>query len=215
MPQPIVIAYHLIWTAYGTWLPNDPRGSGSTEVRGDLIAELGELHYGRKRVQPAGAEIRRFYKQAAKVLRYPLLTFNEAAREVIASAFGQTIEARRYTCYACAIMPDHIHLLIRKHRDQAEEMIAAFREASHAQLIATDHRPTDHPTWTDGHGWVVYLDHPDDIHRTIPYINRNPLPLGLPEQHWPFVTPYDGWPLHAGHNANSPFARRLRAARRH
>ena len=27
---------------------------------------------------------------------------------------------RNYTCYGCAIMPDHVHLLIRKHRDQAE-----------------------------------------------------------------------------------------------
>ena len=26
--HPIVIAHHLIWTAYGWWLPNDPRGSG-------------------------------------------------------------------------------------------------------------------------------------------------------------------------------------------
>ena len=30
MPRqnPIVIAYHLVWTAYGTWLPNDPRVVG-------------------------------------------------------------------------------------------------------------------------------------------------------------------------------------------
>jgi hypothetical protein len=44
MPNPLVIAYHLIWTAYGWWLPNDPRGSGSHLVRRDLIAEVGELH---------------------------------------------------------------------------------------------------------------------------------------------------------------------------
>ena len=55
MSHPLVIAYHLIWTAYGYWLPNDPRGSGSRTIRNDIIAELGELHHGRKRVQPAGA----------------------------------------------------------------------------------------------------------------------------------------------------------------
>ena len=32
MPRPIVIAHHLIWTVYGTWLPNDPRGSGSRAI---------------------------------------------------------------------------------------------------------------------------------------------------------------------------------------
>ena len=52
MAHPLVIAYHLIWTAYGWWLPNDPRGSGSKEIACDPIAELGELHFGRKQLQP-------------------------------------------------------------------------------------------------------------------------------------------------------------------
>lgn len=46
--------------------------------------------------------------------------------------------------------------------------------------------------------------------RLITYMNRNPLPLGLPPQSWPFVTAYDNWPLHAGHSPNSPYAKRLR-----
>jgi hypothetical protein len=29
----MVVAYHLIWTAYGHWLPNDLRGSMSHELR--------------------------------------------------------------------------------------------------------------------------------------------------------------------------------------
>lgn len=29
----VVVAYHLILTAYGFWLPNDPRGSWSDVVR--------------------------------------------------------------------------------------------------------------------------------------------------------------------------------------
>ncbi len=36
MPRqnPIVVAYHLVWTAYGMWLPNDPRGrEASVKVR--------------------------------------------------------------------------------------------------------------------------------------------------------------------------------------
>jgi hypothetical protein len=41
----------------------------------------------------------------------------------------------------------------------------------------------------------VHLETPDDIRRTIRYIERNPLPLGLPVQRWPFVRQYDGWPL--------------------
>src|SRR5947209_7930791 len=101
MPQPLVIAYHLIWTAYGCWLPNDPRGSGSTTIRNDVLAELGELHHGRKRVQPTAGEVRRFYRQAAPLLRHPLLTFGAPERLQVALAFAEVIDAERYTCYAC------------------------------------------------------------------------------------------------------------------
>jgi hypothetical protein len=100
MSDPLVIAYHLIWTAYGCWLPNDPRGSGSTTIRSDVLAELGELHHGRKQVQPTSAEVRHFYQQAAALLRHPLLTFSETERLQIGSAFAEVIGAERYTCYA-------------------------------------------------------------------------------------------------------------------
>ena len=94
-------------------------------------------------------------------------------------------------------------------------MIETLKEASKARLCAANHRPADHPAWSTRGGWKVFLDHPDEIRRTIPYIERNPLPLGLPVQHWPFVSVYDGWPLHAGHSPNSPYAKRLREAGRH
>jgi REP element-mobilizing transposase RayT len=210
MPQPLVIGYHLVWTAYGCWLPNDPRGSGSTVVHSEGLAELGEIHYGRKPVQPPGRVVQEFYQEARTVLKHPLLPFDAAARDEIGRAFGQVIEAERYTCWACVVMPDHVHLLLRKHKHQAEEMVEAFKTASRNQLYGTGHRDADHPTWCGGFAWHFFLDHPDQVHRTVSYIERNPLPLQLPVQKWPFVKRYDGWPLHPGHSPNSPYARRLR-----
>jgi REP element-mobilizing transposase RayT len=207
--MPVVIAHHLLSTAYGWWLPNDLRGSTSTCVACDVVAELGELHYGRKRVQPAGWEIRKFYRDAEKVLRHPLLLFGAEDVQVIAQAFADVIARERYTCYACAIMPDHIHLVVRKHKHTAEEMIANFQDTSRTALRAAGRRAPDHPVWAQG-GWKVYLDHPDDIRRTIPYVWNNPLKMRLPPQEWWLVTPYDGWPLHPEHDPNSFFARRLR-----
>lgn len=214
MPNPIVIAYHLVWTAYGWWLPNDPRGSGSSSIASDLIAELGELHFGRKPIQPASRLVRDFYERAGERLLFPLLTFDEAARNEIAVAFARVVENEKYTCYACAIMPDHVHILIRKHKHTAEQMIEAFRIASREHLIEKQIRTTDHPTWGTGNGWKVFLDHPDEIRRTIIYIEKNPLHLRLPKQIWPFVKDYDGWPLHPGHSPNSPYVKALRVAGR-
>jgi hypothetical protein len=34
----MVIAYHAIFTTYGAWLPNDPRGSYSKDVYYDFFA---------------------------------------------------------------------------------------------------------------------------------------------------------------------------------
>ena len=54
MPEPIITAYHLTWTAHGFWLPNDPWGSKSEHIASAFVAELGELHFGRKPVLTAG-----------------------------------------------------------------------------------------------------------------------------------------------------------------
>src|SRR5688572_16770129 len=109
--QPIVIAHHLMWTLYGWWLPNDPRGSTSRVIRQDILADLGELHSGRKQVQPAGREIREFYEQASDVLQHPLMKLDPDEFSIVADSIGAAIEECNYTCYACAIMPDHVHLL--------------------------------------------------------------------------------------------------------
>src|SRR6266581_2256898 len=117
--------------------------------------------------------------------------------------------ARKYTCYACAIMPDHVHILIRKHRDLGEEMIEHLQQRSRDRYCESGTCDPDHPVWTDG-GWKRYLFTPDEIRGVIRYIENNPLEIGWPRQAWAFVKAYDGWPLHPGHSPISPWARRLR-----
>lgn len=190
--RPLVLGYHLIWTAYGWWLPNDPRGSMSKFVACDALKDLGELHYGRKRIQPASRVIRQFYDDAKGCLMHELLTFDDRQRQEIANAFAQSIQAQNYTCYACAIMPDHVHLLIRKHRDPAKRMIECLQEDSAAHLRSVGCRGPSHPVW-GGPGWKVFLDSPEDIRRVVHYIEENPGKGRLPSQHWGFVKPYDGW----------------------
>ena len=194
----MVLAYHLIWMAYGWWLPNDPRGSMSTYIASDVLAELGALHHGRKKVQPLSPEIRAFYDRAARLLKFPLLQFGARELDAIGREFGKCIRNNGYTCYACAVLRDHVHLIIRKHKHLAETMIENFQVASREAVVAVGERKLDHPVW-GGHGWKVYLDSTDDIWRTIPYVEENPLKLKMPKQIWEFVTPYDNWPFHKRH----------------
>jgi REP element-mobilizing transposase RayT len=204
----VVIAHHLIWTAYGYWLPNDPRGSMSKVIACDVIAELGELHVGRKKVQPSAREVVEFRNQSRSALKHVLLDFRIQDFPVIANALAEVIREYRYTCYACAIMPDHVHILIRKHKHQAEEMLDNFQQISRLRLRNVGLRSETHPIW-GGHGWKVFLDTPTDIRRTIRYIDENPARWRLARQQWSFVTDYNGWPLHPGHCPNSPYVKSM------
>src|SRR5207253_1635434 len=94
---------------------------------------------------------------------------------------------------ACAVMPDHVHLLIRRHRDKAELMIERFQERTRTALIEAGLRTPTHPVWTKGPGWKGFLNTRRDFERDIEYIRLNPVKIGRPEQIWDFVKPYDGW----------------------
>ncbi len=188
----MVIGYHLIWTLYGWWLPNAPRGSMSKEVAVELIADLGEHHYGRKTTQPLPSVLREFYDRARAVLKHELLRLTDEEILIVGQAFGEAVQAAGYTCYSCAIMPDHVHLLIRRHRDKAEQMIARLQDASRLALIAAERRPPEHPVW-GGPGWKVFLKTRTDTERTDLYVRDNPRKARRPVQEWAFITPYDGW----------------------
>jgi hypothetical protein len=85
----MVIAHHLIWTAYGYRLPNDPRGSILKTSASDVIAELGMLHYGRKKVQPSAREIQEFHNQSRAALKHLLLDFRASDFPQIAEALAE------------------------------------------------------------------------------------------------------------------------------
>ncbi len=192
-----VIAYYLVWTNYGTWLPNDPRGRTSELVVDPFIAQLGPAHFGRKKKQPRPAEVRDFYELAEPILKFPVIRWNAAQLQTVGTQFGFALRKCNYTCYACAVMPDHVHLLIRRHHDDAEEMIAKLQAETHDLLLRTPELlfPDRHPIWTLG-GWKRFLFTPADIHPVIRYIAQNPIKQNLPAQNWEFVLLYKNWPFH-------------------
>lgn len=143
-------------------------------------------------MQPTSPELRFFYNNARDALRHELLTYTPKDTTVIAEAFADAIQDRKYTSYACAIMPDHVHILIRRHRDKAEAMLKELQTRSRDGLIQAGSRPATHPVW-GGPGWKRYLNSRSDIERVIAYIRNNPTKAGLPAQSWAFVKDYDGW----------------------
>ena len=176
-------------------MPNDPRGSLSRELRNAHLGQLGEIHYGRKRHQPTREEIKAFHAEAKKYLEHPVLWFESPQRQIIGEALGSVVGRKNLTCYACAALPDHAHLLVRRHRIKAQEMIELLMAASRDALVRSRHVPPDHPVWSRDY-YVKYKDTPRAVHAAADYIHRNFAKHRIAPQEWEFVVPYDNWPFH-------------------
>ena len=133
-----------------------------------------------RRFQPPSSEIRDFYTRAQFALVHDLLQFNEEDVQTLACGFAQTIKKHRYTCYACAIMPDHIHLVIRKHRDRAGDDDRKVSGGIATEIVRAKRQAAEHPVW-GGPGWKVFLDTIEAVERTIEYVRRNPVKIHRPD----------------------------------
>lgn len=176
-------------------MPNDPRGSGSLEVREEKLADLGVVHLGRKKVQPGRQELREFTRAATPRLDFTPLWYDDAKRQTVGEAIGEVVNNVGYTVWACAVLKTHAHLCIRRHRDDAVTMWEKFAEETRNKLRVFADVDDDHPVWST-RPFKVFLYTPEDVRRVIRYIEQNPEKEGLAAQTWEFVTSYDGWPYH-------------------
>jgi REP element-mobilizing transposase RayT len=200
--RPIIIGHHLIWTLYGHWLANDLRGSGSTELYDEKFGALGPIYHGRKprHLQPRRKELRAFHKKAEPLLNFPRFWLDDAKRQAIARAFAKVVAERSYTVWACAILSNHVHMVIRRHRDDALAMWHAFADASRIVLGQFDDISDHHPVWSS-RPYKVFLRTPEEVRGRITYVDGNPEKEGLPNQHYDFVQSYNNWPYHKIHAA--------------
>jgi hypothetical protein len=195
-----VIAHHLIWTLYGHWLPNDLRGSGSEDFYDDKFEPLGPIHHGRRpeHLQPSRRELREFHRQAEPLLNFPRFWIDDAKRQALSNAFAKVIAGRKYTAWACAILSNHAHMVIRRHRDGAREIWRQIANGSIDALHQFADVGNDHPVWSL-RPYKVFLRTPGEIRGRIAYVHRNPKRENLAPQRFEFVVPYNNWPFHKAH----------------
>ena len=202
-----VIAVHLVLTLYGHWAVNDPRGSGSMNFIDEKFEPLGPIHFGRKprHEQPTRHELKAFHAEHEALLNFPIFWIDRAKRTAIAEAIRDVIQADGYTCYACAVCGNHVHLVIRTHKHDALTIWNHFADAIRSRLTSTssvesrlrfpEEFSPQHPV-ISARPYKVFLYTPDDVWDRVDYIKKNPLKEHLPPQHWDFVTPYDNFPFH-------------------
>lgn len=187
--QRVILASHLVLHGYGHWLSNDPRGSGSETIRKEQLKDLGEIHHGRKRIQPPRKELKAFYREAEPLLDHPVVWFTDEMRRVISDAVKRIAEERGYTIWAWAVCSNHAHGVVRSHRDHAEVIWQHLADASRDGLRNAGLVAPDHPVWSH-RPYKVYLYTDAEVVDRIAYTETNPLKEGLPRQHWDFVKPH-------------------------
>jgi REP element-mobilizing transposase RayT len=198
----MIHAYHVIFGAYGFWLPNDPRGSWSDFVGKWELLRFGKATKGLERRELSELSPAELSERAAAraALDFPPVQFSGLQARAIANGFARACQNNRYTIWACAIMPEHTHLVVARHRYKVEHIANLLKGAATRQILAENLHPLSAyardenrpPAMWAVRQWKVFLDTEESIDNAIRYVEENPKREGKPVQHWSFVTPFTG-----------------------
>ena len=192
----MVVGYHVSFSAYGFWLPNDPRGSWSNFVgKWELYRAAGKATRTTETRSLARRPHDRGLRAAAKreLDRAPV-RFTPEQVASIGRAFDTYVSKAGLAVWACAIMPDHVHVVFAPHRLAPKEVVNKLKGAATTQLVEDELHPFQHlkpatgpPPKCFAQGeWVIFID-PEDVAWHVEYVENNPLKAGLERQEWEFV----------------------------
>jgi len=195
----MVRAYHVIFSAYGFWLPNDPRGSWSDFVRSWELLRHGQPTKVTTRASLAHEDhdhTRR--KEAKKALRYPPVTFDGRQAQCVGKGFGNAVAELGYPVVACAILPEHVHMVVARCGRKIEAIVSHLKANATRQLKDASLHPLTlfanegriPSPWTRSF-WKVFLNSDAQIEKAITNVEDNPTREGKPRQHWTFVRPWE------------------------
>jgi len=195
----VIAGYHVIFGAYGFWLPNDPRGSWS-----DFVGSLELLRYGpatkttEKKSLAHREHDRAFRLRAKSALKYPPVRFNGFQARAVARGLARYFERVSIPVWSCAVMLDHVHLVIGTPAFSIEQLVIQLKGSATEQLLRENIHPMARYASPDGRipkcwvrgQWKVFLA-PTDVTRAIQYVKDNPVKAGFRKQEWSFVVPYE------------------------
>lgn len=197
----MILAYHLILSRYGFWLPNDPRGSSS-----DWVASWDLFRYGPATKVDTSESLahvphdRALRRAAKEALKYPPVQLNGTQARAVGRGFALAAEEGGYDVFACAVLPDHDHLVIGRHARSIGRIVGHLKARATQQL----QREGLHPLadYADDEGaipspwarlyWKVFIDSSGWVRAAVRYVEKNPVKEGKRRQKWSVVVPYPG-----------------------
>jgi len=196
----MIQGYHFIFSAYGFWLPNDPRSSWSDTVREFSLLKFGpatKVSTTRSvAARPHDHQLRQAAKQA---LCYPPVQFTGQQAVAIAQGFANALAQHRYAIYALAVLPDHVHLVLTHHLIAIDRISAHLKSKATASLVRQNLHPLAKFASSKGrmpspwarNYWAPFIRTKEHMRAAIRYVEKNPIKAGLRAQRWSLVVPYE------------------------
>ncbi|HUQ72070.1 MAG TPA: transposase [Planctomycetaceae bacterium] len=151
------LAFHLTWTAYGTWLSGDERGW---------------VESGRTGIQSSD---RQRFEQARSRLAEPSVEFTSEQRELILTTIQDHCRHRGWTLHAVNIRSNHVHVVVSG-LCEPETMMNQFkawcsrRLSDAAGLSAKVARHAGRRRWFTAHGSTKWINDEQYLADAIHYV---------------------------------------------
>ena len=182
----MILGIHLVWTCYGWWFPNDPRGSWSKDVWSPELRELGKnAARGRRSVQPSGDKLNKYISTAQERLKHAPVELNGIMRRTAKTAIMRQARLNNYVIMALAVMPRHAHAVVLRHNHAQGRIVRGFKAVSSREirklLAASFTRRDDRaensatdkiPVWSRGY-WARFLNTEPDIKAAVDYVKSH------------------------------------------
>ena len=135
---------------------------------------------------------------AKSALKYPPVKFTGLQARAVARGLSRYFERTAIPVWSCAVMRDHVHLVIGKPLFSTERLVIQLKGSATEQLLRENIHPLARYASQDGRvpkcwvrgQWKVFLA-PTDVTRAIQYVEDNPIKAGFRKQKWSFVVPYE------------------------
>ena len=139
-------------------------------------------------------------QEAKKHLKYPPVILDGRQALAVGKGFAAGQKKCNLTIWACSILPEHVHLVIGRHRYKVETIANLLKGEATRQLRADSLDPMSayarqsqrpRSPWARNE-WKEFLDTEEAVENAIHYVEENPLKEGKPRQTWSFVEPFRG-----------------------
>ncbi len=193
----MIHGYLATFGCYGSWLPNDPRGSKSKFVGSRRLYGVGGGATNRdsKPFSRLTRDERQLLSSLSRSLKRPRVVFSDLQVSQTGHSICDFVADECRVVWALAVLPTHVHITFARGRTSSEDFVTRLKQYIQERLTIGGLLPEgcdmENSVWAVGQ-WIDYLDSEKAIDDAIHYTVANISNQGVAQQSWSGVTPFAG-----------------------